>query len=339
MLKQLDAAVAGQLKSTLASFRTKRVEQIIATSGMAANLAEVIYLNRTGRPLPQLNLAKISIKEIAQVENRLARSTLKARLAIPGLDPKRVDTLLPTAVVFRTLLQLIQQEEVTLCDKAIREGLIYDFIQRHREGIQAEQDIPDVRKRNVLALARRCHSSEAHALHVARLAVRLFDQTRSLHGYGPREREWLEFAAILHDIGYVINPRQHHKHAYYLIKHSDLSGLTADEVDIIANLARYHRRALPAKKHDDFSSMPAGSQRTVKVLGALLRIADALDRSQFSVVQTLDVVLGKTITIRLHVAGEAELEVWAARGRTDLFESVFQRSVQFEVMASKEGAA
>jgi exopolyphosphatase/guanosine-5'-triphosphate,3'-diphosphate pyrophosphatase len=339
MLKQLETAVAGQLKSALASFRTKRIEQTIATSGMAANLAEVIYLKRTGRPLPQLNLAKISLTEIAQVESRLARSTLKARLASPGLDPKRVDTLLPTAVVFRTLLQLIQKQEVTLCDKAIREGLIYDFIQRHREGIQAEHDIPDVRKRNVLALARRCHSSEIHALHVAGLALRLFDQTKSLHGYGPREREWLEFAAILHDIGYVINPRQHHKHAYYLIKHSDLSGLTADEVDIIANLARYHRRALPAKKHGDFSSMPAGSQRIVKVLGSLLRIADALDRSQFSVVQTLDVALGKTLTIRLHVAGEAELEIWAARGRADLFESVFQRSVQFEVAASKEGAA
>jgi exopolyphosphatase/guanosine-5'-triphosphate,3'-diphosphate pyrophosphatase len=339
MLKQLEATVAGQLKSALASIRTKRIEQIIATSGMAANLTEVIYLKRTARPLPQLNLAKISLKEIAQVERQLARSTVKARLAIPGLDPKRVDTLLPTALVFRTLLQLAQKEELTLCDKAIREGLIYDFIQRHREGIQAEHDIPDVRKRNVLALARRCHSSETHALHVAGLAVRLFDQTKSLHGYGRREREWLEFAAILHDIGYVINPRQHHKHAYYLIKHSDLSGLTADEVDIIANLARYHRRALPAKKHDDFASMPAGSQRIVKVLGSLLRIADALDRSQFSVVQTLDVILGKTVTIRLHVAGEAELEIWAARGRANLFESVFQRSVQFEIVVPKEGAA
>lgn len=339
MLKQLETAVSTQLKSTLSSFRSKRIEQIVATSGMAANLAEVIYLKRTGRPLPQLNLAKVSLREIAQVETLLARSNLKARLAIPGLDPKRVDTLLPTAVVFRTLLQLLQKDDMILCDKAIREGVIYDFIQRHREGIQAEHDIPDVRKRNVLALARRCHSSEAHALHVARLALRLFDQTKSLHGYGQREREWLEFAAILHDIGYLINARQHHKHAYYLIKHSDLSGLTADEVDVIANIARYHRGALPGKKHDDFAAMPGGSQRIVKVLGSLLRIADALDRSQFSVVQTVDVTLGKKLSVLLHVAGDAELEVWAARGRADLFEKVFQRPVQFDVIAPEEGAA
>jgi exopolyphosphatase/guanosine-5'-triphosphate,3'-diphosphate pyrophosphatase len=96
---------------------------------------------------------------------------------------------------------------------------------------------------------------------------------------------------------------------------------------------------LPGKKHDDFSAMPAGSQRIVKVLGALLRIADALDRSQFSVVQTVRVTLGKHVTILLEVAGDAELEVWAARGRADLFEKVFHRSVQFEVIAPEEGAA
>jgi exopolyphosphatase/guanosine-5'-triphosphate,3'-diphosphate pyrophosphatase len=169
--------------------------------------------------------------------------------------------------------------------------------------------------------------------------LRLFDQTKPLHGYGRREREWLEFAAILHDIGYLINPRQHHKHAYYLIKHSDLSGLTVEEVDIVANIARYHRRALPGKKHEDFAAMPAGSQRIVKVLGALLRVADALDRSQFSVVQSVDVTLAKNVTILLHVAGDAELEIWAARGRADLFEKVFHRSVRFEVSAREEGAA
>ena len=339
MLRKLEQAVDQQLKAALGPYKAKRVDGVIATSGMAGNLAEVIYVQRTGRPLPQLNLTKISVKEIANVEKRLAQSPLKARLAIPGLDPKRVDTLLPSAIVFRTLLDILDKSELTICDKAIREGVIYDFIQRHREGIQAEQDIPDVRKRNVLALARRCHASEPHALHVAELAMRLFDQTKPLHGYGDREREWLEFAAILHDIGYLINSRQHHKHAYYLIKHSDLTGLAADEIEMIAGIARYHRRALPGKKHDDFCSLPPGSQRTVKVLAALLRIADGLDRSQFGVVQGLDVRVGKTVIVTLHVSGDAELEIWAARGRSDLFEKVFKRPVQFVVLSHENEAA
>jgi exopolyphosphatase/guanosine-5'-triphosphate,3'-diphosphate pyrophosphatase len=329
MLRELEDAVTVQLKNALGSYKTKRVEQIIATSGMAGNLAEVIYLQRTGRPLPQLNLAKVSAKEIAAVEKRLADASLKTRLAMPGLDPKRVDTLLPAAMVFRILLELLQKSELTICDKAIREGIIYDFIQRHHERIKAERDIPDVRRRNILALAHRCHVSETHALHVAGLALRLFDQTKVLHGFGQREREWLECSAILHDIGYMINSRQHHKHAYYLIKNSDLSGFTAEEIDLIANIARYHRRSVPTRKHDEFTALPEGSQRVINVLSALLRIADGLDRSQFSVVQNIDVKIGKTVLITAQVSGDAELEIWAARGRSDLFEKVFKRPVQF----------
>jgi len=338
MQRELEEAVTSQLKSALGPYKTKRIEQVIATSGMAGNLAEVIHLQRTGRPLPQLNLAKISAKEVTAVEKRLADATLKTRLAIPGLDPKRVDTLLPATTVFRILLDLLQKDEITICDKAIREGIIYDFILRHHERIQAERDIPDVRRRNILALARRCHVSEAHAIHVAGLALRLFDQTKPLHGFGQREREWLEFSAILHDIGYLINPRQHHKHAYYLIKNSDLSGFTADEIDLVANIARYHRRAVPHRKHDEFTALPEGTQRVISVLSALLRIADGLDRSQFSVVQSVDVKPGKTVIITVQVSGDAELEIWAARARSDLFEKVFKRPVQFMVTSHEDEA-
>ncbi|HNA27699.1 MAG TPA: Ppx/GppA phosphatase family protein [Nitrospira sp.] len=339
MLGELEQAVTVQLKAGLGPYKTKRIEQIIATSGMAGNLAEVIHLQRTGRPLPQLNLAHVTAKEIAAVEKRLAGASLKTRLAMPGLDPKRVDTLLPATIVFRILLDLLQKTELTICDKAIREGIIYDFIQRHHERIQAERDIPDVRKRNILALAHRCHVSETHALHVAGLALRLFDQTAPLHGFGPREREWLECAAILHDIGYHINSRQHHKHAYYLIKNSDLSGFTAEEIDLVANVARYHRRSVPSRKHDEFQVLSASTQRVINVLSALLRIADGLDRSQFSVVQNVDVKLGKSVVITVQASGDAELEMWAARGRSDLFEKVFKRPVQFVTKNQEESGA
>lgn len=336
MFKALRAAVTDQLQGALDSFKTKRMESVVGTSGMAGNLAEVIYLQRTGRPIPQLNLATITLKEIREVEGLLLRSSVKQRRSIPGLDPKRVDTLLPATTVLRTLLELAGKDELIICDKAIREGLIYDFIERHREGIKAELEIPDIRKRNIIGLARRCQVPEVHALHVASLAIRLFDQTKALHGFGQKEREWLEYAAILHDIGYLINPRQHHKHTHYLIKNSDISGLTAEEVDVVAHVARYHRRALPSKKHEAFETLLPGHQRTVQRLAALLRIADALDRTHFSVVLTVDVKLGKTVTMVLHVSGDAEFETWAAKGRTDLFEQVFHRPVQFIVVPQEE---
>jgi len=339
MLHEMHKAIDTQLKSALQRFKTKRFDRLVATSGMAGNLTEIIYLRRTGRPVPQLNLATITFKEVRAVERLLLNSSVKARLAIPGLDPKRADTLLPATAVIRSLMERTRQEEMTISDKAIREGLIYDFIERNRETLRTEQQIPNVRRRNVVYLARRCHYPQIHSHHVAHLATLLFDRTQPLHGLGEVEREWLEYAAILHDIGYLIHSRQHHKHAYYLIKNSDLYGLTAAEVEMVANIARYHRRALPHDKHDTLKALPARHRRSLEMLSALLRIADGLDRSHFSVIQNLDVTLGTPLTITLRTTGDPELEIWAARTRADLFEKVFKRSVQFETRPRKEKSA
>jgi len=339
MLHEMHKAIDTQLKSALQRFKTKRFDRLVATSGMAGNLTEIIYLRRTGRPVPQLNLATITFKEVRAVERLLLNSSVKARLAIPGLDPKRADTLLPATAVIRSLMERTRQEEMTISDKAIREGLIYDFIERNRETLRTEQQIPNVRRRNVVYLARRCHYPQIHSHHVAHLATLLFDRTQPLHGLGEVEREWLEYAAILHDIGYLIHSRQHHKHAYYLIKNSDLYGLTAEEVEMVANIARYHRRALPHDKHDTLKALPARHRRSLEMLSALLRIADGLDRSHFSVIQNLDVTLGTPLTITLRTTGDPELEIWAARTRADLFEKVFKRSVQFETRPRKEKSA
>lgn len=331
MVKDMREAIDAGLKTALQQFKAKSFERLVATSGMVGNLAEIIYLRRTGRPLTQVNLTRITRKEVQAVEGLLMHASFKNRLAIPGLDPKRADTLLPATMVFRHLMERTGHEEMTVSDKALREGLIYDFIARHKDRLRTEQQIPNVRRRNVIYLARRCHYPETHSHHVAFLATRLFDETAALHGLGEREREWLDYAAILHDIGYHINSRQHHKHAFYLIQHSDLYGLAKEEVDLIANVARYHRRALPHSSHAGLAELSSKSRKVVETLGALLRIADALDRSQFSVIQDLRVTVGDPIRITLTTAGDPELETWAARTRADLFEKVFKRPVRFDM--------
>lgn len=329
MRKQLDEVVSSTLQGALDAFKVKQFDAVVATSGMAANLAEIVHLKRAGRSLPQLNLARVKLRDLRAVESELGKSSVKMRLGIPGLDPKRVDTLFPAVVVLRCLLELSGVDEMTVCDKAIREGVIYDFIDRHRDGLKAEREIPDVRRRNVIGLARRCQVPEVHSLHVAGLALKLFDQTKRLHRLGDLERSWLEFAAVLHDIGYLINPRQHHKHAYYLIKNSDIGGLTAEEIEVVANIARYHRRALPSAKHEGYADLSLQLKRTVRILSALLRVADALDRTHFSAVQTVNVKIAQTLTIEAVVSGDAAMEIWSAAQRTDLLEQVFRRRVRF----------
>ncbi len=339
MCRAMQETIDAQLDAAFRRIRARTFDRLVGTSGMIGNLAEIIYQRRTGRPLPQLNLATVSLKEVQAVERLLLQSSLEARLAIPGLDPKRADTLLPATAVVRTLMARTGQEWMTISDKAIRDGLIYDFIERHHAGIKAEQEIPNVRRRAVLHLAEACRYPKTHSHHVARLALQLFDQTRPLHGQGEREREWLEYAALLHDVGYLINARQHHKHAYYLIKHSDLAGLAAEEVEMIASVARYHRRALPRDAHEQTRRLSPRRRKVLEVLSALLRIADGLDRSHFSVIQGLRVSLGNPVMILLQTAGDPELEIWAARNRADLFEQVFKRPVEFAARRSQGATA
>ena len=206
------------------------------------------------------------------------------------------------------------RDELILCDKAIREGVIYDFIIRHRERLKAEAEIPDLRRRNVSRWPVAVRLPKRIACMSPASRCGLFDQTTRLHRLGPTERNWLEYAAILHDIGYLINERQHHKHAYYLITHSGLGGSIRR-----GDPGRRQRRALPpagapTQKHEEFDALSPQLQRIVRILSALLRIADGLDRTHFSVVRTLDVRIGATITIIVHVTGDARVGNLVGRG-------------------------
>jgi exopolyphosphatase/guanosine-5'-triphosphate,3'-diphosphate pyrophosphatase len=107
----------------------------------------------------------------------------------------------------------------------------------------------------------------------------LFDETRAIHGLSDREREWLEYAALLHDIGALISYEQHHKHSYYLIKNGDLARLrTGRDRDDRAD------RTLPSPgdtetRHDSFGDLKRRKRRKVRALAAMLRLAESLDRA------------------------------------------------------------
>ena len=131
---------------------------------------------------------------------------------------------MPGAVVLDTLLERLGVRELVLCEWALREGILLDYIHGHPRALARAEAYPDVRRRSVVALAERCQYDEAHARHVAALALSLFDQTAARHGLKARERSLLEYAALLHDIGHHISYPGHHKHTYYLIKNGGLRG-------------------------------------------------------------------------------------------------------------------
>jgi exopolyphosphatase/guanosine-5'-triphosphate,3'-diphosphate pyrophosphatase len=139
-----------------------------------------------------------------------------------------------------------------------------------------------------IALGRSYGFEEGHSRQDARLAVRLFDLTADLHDLDGHYRDLLYCAGLLHDIGYVEGYWGHHKTAYRLIMSANLPGLVEREKRIVANVARYHRGAKPKLSHDGFAALDSDDQKIVTLLGAILRLADGLDRGHTDAVHDLD---------------------------------------------------
>jgi exopolyphosphatase / guanosine-5'-triphosphate,3'-diphosphate pyrophosphatase len=288
-------------------------DHVIGTSGTLLSLGAMATAHVHGAPPTELRNLRVPAKALRRVRKTLVGLPLAERLSLPGIDPRRADLAVAGAILADTVLRRLGAEEITLCDLALREGLILDYIQRHQRRIAHVDSHPDVRRRSALELAERCTYLADHAAQVARLALAIFDHTRRRHRLGDREREWLDYAALMHDLGTHISFARHHRHSYYLIKNGDLRGFEPEEIDVIALVARYHRRSVPKATHEEFAPLPGPLRRTVEVLAAMLRVAEGLDRSHASVVSKMEVRKRRPgLVLTAQVRGDAELEVWAA---------------------------
>jgi exopolyphosphatase/guanosine-5'-triphosphate,3'-diphosphate pyrophosphatase len=306
-------------------------DRVIGTSGTILSLGTLALTDATGQA-GDLRNQRVSAKAIHKVRKRLVEANIEDRLQMPGMDPRRADLNVAGSVLLDTILRRLGAEDLTLCDLALREGLVLDYIHRNTARIKKIERYPDVRRRSVIELAERCGYWAEHAQQVARLALSIFDQTRSVHGLAAREREWLEYASLLHDIGVHISYNRHHRHSYYLIKNGDLRGFEPQEIEAIALMARYHRQGTPKKKHEGYSDLSGSLRATVRVLGAIVRLAEGLDRSHAQAVAGIDLLPhGDDYLARLRARGDVELEIWAAHRHVAPLERALDAPIRFEV--------
>jgi len=306
-------------------------DRVIGTSGTILSLGAMAAGDGAGRSDDVRNL-RVPARALRRLRKRIVEADIQERLRMPAMDPRRADLSVAGAVLLDTVLRRLGAEEITLCDLALREGLVLDYVHRNSARIRKAERYPDVRRRSVIELGERCGYWSEHAQQVARLALGMFDQTRSVHGLGERERELLEYGALLHDVGVHISYERHHRHSYYLIKNGDLRGFDPRETEIIALIARYHRQATPKKSHDGYGDLPGPVRRTVRALASMVRLAEGLDRSHAQVVAGLDLFpRGDDYLARLRATGDAELELWAAHRHVAPLERVLGKPVRFEV--------
>ena len=222
----------------------------------------------------------ITPKTFGDTLSRTIKSSEKERREA-GVDETRLDQLATGALLVETLLDELDFEQVRISPDALREGIVLHYIEQNPEQLEAHAPSLGVRGQSVRELAVRCRWDERHAQQVAALALHLFDATAEAHELGQAERELLEHASLLHDIGYHVSRRAHHKHSQYLIEHADLRGFSEREVQVMANVARYHRRSHPKDRHDAYDALGGKDQKLVCTLASLLRLAEGLDRSHY----------------------------------------------------------
>lgn len=318
-----------ELKTYLKDLIAAGFSRVVGTSGSILSVGTIAATEEDGDVPASIRNRRISAKQVKRVRERLTMVNLRKRLLVPGLDPKRADIAVAGSILIDVILRRLGADELTLCDMSLREGLVLDYIARHRKEIAHAERYPDVRRRSVIELAERCNYIPEHAQCVASIATALFDATRSVHALTDTEREWLEYAALLHDVGVHISYEKHHKHSYYLIRNGDLRGFEPDDIETIALIARYHRRAVPMRNHDGFADLPRKRQRIVTTLSAILRLAESLERSHSQIVASLTLEdRGKDALLTLHTTGDAELELWAASRHAEPFEQVIGKPLK-----------
>ncbi|MFW6157717.1 MAG: HD domain-containing protein [Balneolaceae bacterium] len=307
------------------------VDTIVGSSGTMENMAAMIANRNSISTSISLNEMKFTDKEYKKFYKWCIKLNRKERLGVKGLEEKRVDIIAPGLVLLRLLMKKFNIKRIKISEEALREGIILQYIKKQKDLLDLDlvASHPDPRERSVYELLRKCDWHEKHSTHVADMALALFDELMEDLDLPETDRELLRYAALMHDIGYYISHRKHHKHALYLIRHADLRGFREEEIEIMANVARYHRRSSPKSRHKYYDRLDKELQDRIKKMSGILRVADGLDRSHFQNVQKMEIER-KDSTIRLNITTEADpqLEVWGARRKSQLFEEVTGKKLE-----------
>ena len=282
-----------------------------------------------------LNGYQFSLKDLKELVGRLRRMTNAERAAISGLSDRRSEIILAGALILQEAMTLLGLPSLTVCERALREGVIVDWMLTHGLIDDRLRYQSSVRQRSVIKIAHKYRVNLNYGKQVAQIALSLFDQLQGkLHPWGREERQLLWAAAILHNCGHHVSHSAHHKHSYYLVRYGDLLGFTELEIEVIANLARYHRKSPPRKKHLNYRCLITKQHRQiVEQLSAILRLAVALDRRQIGAIEQVNCTYFPTqrelhlcLTPR-QVDDDCALELWSLNFKKNVFESQFNLTV------------
>ena len=327
----LQAFIQGSLEPAVDKVRRRikpgETPVLVATSGTAMAIG-ALAASEDDRPPLKLHGYKVSRQRLDRVVDRLAMMTTDQRRGLAAINDRRAEIIVPGSLILQTTLRMLDVDELVLSERALREGLIVDWMLRHGLLEDRFSFQSSIRQRTVIHQVQRFAVNQARAERVASHALSLYDSTHeTLHRDDGSGRDLLWAAAMLHACGQHINLSAYHKHSWYLIRHGELLGYSESEHLMIAAIARYHRRSLPKKRHESWQGLQTRvNRRTVSEMALLLRLAAALDRRPEPVVKRLKaVVRGGELILELvseRLNQNLSLEQWSLESCSEVVKAV-----------------
>jgi exopolyphosphatase / guanosine-5'-triphosphate,3'-diphosphate pyrophosphatase len=319
-LRLLKRQITNLVSNIRRSSDIREVDSLIALGGDVRLAARLMVGAAEGAAT---ELPRDKFAEFVDSISKMSVDVLVQKQSLSYVD---AETLVPALLTYLQLLKETKAQRIIVSSANIRTGILLDLAPagpgRRIEDL-SQQILSAAR-----SLGRKYQYDEQHAERVRELAELIFDHVRSEHHLTDLHRLYLRVAAVLHDVGLFVNSRSHHKHSYYLISSSDLFGLSRPELEIVANIARYHRRALPQRTHFPYMSLDRDERMIVSKLGAILRLANALDKDYLQKVTDLRVVReGDDIILLARNVPELSFQRMGLISRSEFFQEVFGRRI------------
>lgn len=337
-IARLKAHYEHELQEISEAMSQQKVDTMVGSSGTMQTIGTMIARRKEQLVDVTLNELTFTSKEFDEFYQEFITLDENARANYPGMDVRRLKFINTGIVLVKLILEKYGIKTVKISTQALREGIIIRYLKREMIGLPWTGEFADPRRRSVFELLRKCNWHEAHSRQVAKLSLILFDALQASLKLDENDRELLELAAYMHDIGYHISHRAHHKHALYLIRNADLKGFRQDEIEIMAHVARYHRRSTPKKRHTEYWRLDKPIKTRIKKLAAIIRVADGLDRSHYQNVLDLRVVETATkLELYITTQDEPNLEIWGAMRKSRLLEEITGKQISIQQVQETRG--
>ena len=308
---------------------------LIGVGGTARTVAKIIQRAKK-YPATKIHNYSYPIQTFRSFFNKLCLTNLEQRKKISGLSTERSDIILAGSSIISCLLEATGAKKLITSGCGLREGLFYDYYSKSNNVPLIAKNILERSRENTLRLF---ESDTAHARHITKLALAMFDGWMELHKVRKSNRRLLETAALLHDIGITINFYSHARHSAYMIQNAKLFGLTHKEQIITSAIAGWHNGISKNYFKSRFykEMLTENNWKLINKLSLLLALAESLDYSEMRMVHTLTPSFNKkNALLTLHAEHYPTIEMHQLKNHLSWFKKAFGVELKVEVIEDPE---